>query len=153
MADPAMLANCANCLEAFKLVQPKQKYCSRQCRKAGEQAAYRRLNHPVSGLPTATIGAMHELAVAIDLLKKGYSVYSSLSASSPGDLVIMNGGKTAKLVEVTTGKRSPTGNLTYPAHKKHSGTFDLIAVVEPNGRITYLPELDGGTDARPQLLS
>jgi hypothetical protein len=120
----------------------RKKFCSRTCRRVDEKRRYRGVN-PVSGIPSATVGAMHELIAGIDLLKRGFHVFRSLTPSAPGDLMIMNGDKKTLMVEVTTGTRAVSGKLMYPSHKKYEHLFDVIAVVEKDGNITYIPELPG----------
>ena len=126
---------CGNCGSEFKLWRARTKFCSTKCRRAKAKADYRAIN-PAPALASATTGALHELMVAADLLRKGYSVFRALSPSCPGDLaVIFPDGM--KLVEVTTGYRSATGRLNWPPHAEH--TFDILAIVEHTGCISYFP--------------
>ena len=114
------------------------KYCSKECLKQGNAEKYRKVNGERWSLATATVGAIHEYIVGIDLLKRGHHVFRALSPSSPGDLAVLM-GKRLVIVEVTTGSRSTKGVLTYPPHK--NGSHDVIAVVERAGTITYIPDL------------
>jgi hypothetical protein len=89
-------------------------------------------------IPTGTVGAMHELLVAADLMKRGSHVFRALSPSCPGDLMILQGSK-IKIVEVTTGYRLLNGTLAYPT-RKQTERFDVLAVVERTGKINYIPD-------------
>lgn len=82
---------------------------------------------------------MHELLVAVDLLRLGFCVFRAISPNSPCDLAILK-DKELIMIEVTTGARSVKGNLTYPLHKKYAHIYDVLAVVERGGKITYLPD-------------
>ena len=81
---------------------------------------------------------MHELLVAANLMKRGFSVFRALSPSSPGDLAILKDGK-LMIVEVTSGTRTYKNTLVWPLHS--NGKHDVIAIVEYAGDITYIPEL------------
>jgi hypothetical protein len=89
-------------------------------------------------VPTATVGAINELLVGIDLLKRGLPVFRALSPSSPGDLAVLLDNKLV-IVEVTTGSRTIRGVLVYPLHKGQA--YDVLAVVERSGKIIYTPDL------------
>ena len=91
---------------------------------------------PVTDISTGTRGAIGELRVCSDLLAKGYAVFRSVSPSCFCDLVIAKGGQ-LRTVEVRTGKRTRTGELSYP----HDNRADVMAVVLPD-EIVYLPALE-----------
>ncbi len=120
------------------VLREARKFCSNPCRRAWYAKKYLEVNNFRWKLPTATVGAIHELLVGVDLLRKGYAVFRALSPSSPGDLAILMKGKLL-IVEVTTAARSAQGKLFYHKHPKQS--HDLIAAVEHNGTITYIPDL------------
>ena len=111
-------------------------YCSIKCRQKFYSNLYsgRNIKH---NIPAGSVGAMHELLVAADLLKNGFNVFRAVSPCSPGDLAILR-EKQLLIVEVTTGTRTSTGALMYPPHTK--GTHDIIAIVEYSGKITYIPD-------------
>jgi hypothetical protein len=88
------------------------------------------------GVCTATIGAIGELKVCVDLLKKGYAVFRSVSPACFCDLVIAKDGRLTT-VEVRTGKRNARGELSYP----HENRAEVMAIVLPD-EIIYLPELE-----------
>lgn len=131
------------CIRCSKEIVGRNKqavYCSDDCREQGYADKRHELNGARSNLPTGTTGAIHELAVSIDLMRKGYLAFRSLSPSCPVDLVVLHGEKVIR-VEVTTGMRGLNSELIYPPHTKNKLFFDVIAVVERNGQITYVPEL------------
>lgn len=120
-----------------KPIKRIRKFCSNICSRKHQSARYLSQNQFKLHLPSATVGAIHELLVSVDLLRKGYSVFRSLSPSSPGDLAILLNGKLL-IVEVTTASRTVAGNLAYAKHD--SSKFDVIAVVEHGGTIHYFPD-------------
>ena len=127
---------CVGC-GAILTVGRGYKFCSRECRKKYHAKRYEKINGARLQVATATVGAINEYLVGIDLLKRGLPVYRALSPSAPGDLAVLIGKKLA-IVEVTTGARSTGGVLTYPPHRAHY--YDVLAVVERSGVITYIPD-------------
>ena len=112
-----------------------QLFCTRNCSSLDRQKRWKAGNqHIALKLPRGTVGAIHELVVATDLLKMGFHVFRSLSPACPCDLAILSNNKLIR-VEVTTGYRSIGGNIQH--NKKDIGKFDILAVVEHNGTITY----------------
>lgn len=116
------------------------KYCSKECREENRRLKYVSVNKPIyDSICTGTVGAIHELLVSVDLLKRGFDVFRSLSPSCSCDLAILKNRKLIK-VEVTTGKYSVSGKLFYPPKKDIK--YDLLAVVVKHGDIIYLPTLE-----------
>ena len=96
-------------------------------------------------MTTSDVGAASELAIAADLLKKGWKVYRNLSPVGLTDLVIERDGKLYK-VQVKSSKG---------ASYEEKLTNDLIAVAE-DGKITYFratPTSIKGTKTNTELLS
>lgn len=84
------------------------------------------------------IGAALELIASVDLMKRGAHVYRAMSSTSPCDLVAWLGGELIR-VEVRSGRRNGTGKLCYSPPEARR--YDVLAVVEPNGTVTYKPDL------------
>lgn len=116
-----------------------QRFCSPKCRIATSND-----NKPLTGregLTTGTIGAMHELAVAIDLMKRGFHVFRALSPSCSCDLIVLTDTDMCIRVEVSTGYVNRSGKITstkYSVPKR----WDLLAIVCPDG-IYYLDDSAG----------
>lgn len=87
------------------------------------------------------VGAAHEMLVCVDLLRKGYQVYRSVSPSASFDLAVFRQGELTA-VEVTTGLYSPQGGIVHPP--KDTSRFDVLAVVMRDGKIIYKPDISGG---------
>lgn len=91
-----------------------------------------------AGLAPGTVGAVHELMVCVDLAKRGFGVFRSVSPNCECDLLGIVNGRTFR-IEVTTGLRSPTGRLFHG--QKDGAKFDLLVIVEKSGNILYNPPL------------
>ena len=113
------------------------KYCHVNCRRAQDRKKYHARNQRPHHLNTGTVGAMHELKVAIDLLSKGYEVFRALSSMTSCDLAILK-DKKLKRIEVRTAAYSSSGSVSWPKHHK----ADILAAVLPD-KIIYTPNLSG----------
>lgn len=89
-------------------------------------------------LSTGVSGACGELAVSVDLLRRGYEVFRAVSPACSCDLVALKDGKSYR-VEVRTsqaGAPKPTA--------KDAGRFDIFAACTGSAMtIQYSPEVDG----------
>jgi len=109
-----------------------QLYCSAKCRKNFSQ-----IKSDYPSINGATVGAIQEYKVTIDLLSKGYEVFRSTSPNCSCDLLIILKG-TCRRIEVTTAYKHRNGKLLY--NKKLSNKFDILALALPKGEIKYIPE-------------
>lgn len=132
--------NCAGeCKQCGAAIPPRfgagapKRYCSHRC----SQRAYSAFDPPMDH-PSGVTGAIGELIVAADLLRRGHYVYRALTPSAPFDLAIWMPNQLLR-IEVTKARRSRTGKLIYNAHDKKN--YDVIAVWEASGVVTYLPDL------------
>ena len=119
--------------------------CSKECRKEQQRRRYREAN-PLSekdtgrsNLLSGTVGAMHELIVCADLMRKGFEVFRAVSPSSRFDAVVFKDGNMFRL-EVTTGSAYAGGKIHYPVKDKNR--FDILAIVVWSGEILYEPGID-----------
>ena len=114
----------------------KRIYCSNRCSYLANHKAYRNSNPP-SGLATATVGAISEYRVVLDLLSKGFNVFRATSPACSCDLIILKNHNILR-VEVTTGKCSIAGRIYYAPH--NTDNYDIMAVVLPE-RVYYYPDI------------
>lgn len=105
-------------------------YCSAGCRKSSNNR--QRFDAYV---PTGSIGALGELLVAADLLRKGFEVFRSVSPSCSADIMIHRDGFSRR-VEVRTGCIENSGKIL--ANRVHRA--DILAIVLPD-KVLYEPEL------------
>ena len=84
-------------------------------------------------------GGASELTASADLLRRGVPVYRALTFVSAADLIIDLDGRLLR-VEVRSAKRNASGHIRYAAPQK--GRYDVLALVEPDGSVTYRPSLD-----------
>jgi len=132
----------SNCVECGKELSDEQRrrrkhYCSDACRIISRHKKYSSRNNPYN-LPTATVGALSELKVAVDLLSRGYSVFRALSPSCSCDLAVLQDHKLLR-VEVKTGAYSTSGKVsdTFSHNPKN---YDVLAIVLSD-QIVYRPPL------------
>lgn len=85
------------------------------------------------------VGAVGELIVASELIKRGFYVFRSLAASGPCDLVCLTRSVTYR-IEVTKGT-SCGGHVSY-GPKGDSYCYDFLAVPLENGDIFWYDEHD-----------
>lgn len=136
-----MTATCMHCGQTMAAPAKHQRFCSKECRTKARQQQYGKELDFKQGLrPASTTGAISELTAAADLLRRGYHVFRSVAPNSPCDLVILKDDRLQK-VEVTTGSRTGFGKLCYPGKTGSNYSFDVLAVVEHDGKVTYLPLL------------
>ncbi len=124
------------------------RYCSPACRMRAHDAhrrawetAQRDAWDPspsmVWAIPASTVGAMHELLVAADLMRRGYEVFRSLSPAASCDLLIRRDDGLTARVEVRTVRRNREGRVGAGARPSEAHRFDVLARVEPSGAIHY----------------
>jgi hypothetical protein len=130
------------CLACESLI-PKWKnkharYCSMKCSKRIDKER----NYEDRGIvaSNAEQGAISELLVSADLIKRGYEVFRALSPQSSCDLVALKSNETLR-IEVRTGFLSRGGNLSYGQSHIGSGRYDVLAVALKDGSITYFLDI------------
>lgn len=104
----------------------KAKFCSKACLRADQNSRYQEINERLP-LSTGTIGAIAELAVATDLMRRGHEVFRALSPASSCDLAVVKDGALLR-VEVRSGYRTGKGQVRCNLSKKDEGRYDLLAI-------------------------
>lgn len=133
---------CRNCQKGFISKRPNALVCSDECRLNWALGKSRRFS--LDRLSNGTVGAISEMVVAVDLMKKGYAVFRSLSPACFCDLMAVKGDSSLR-VEVKTGYESETGRVHFP---KSNRPFDILATyVRETERIVYY-----GQDYKPSPL-
>ena len=129
--------NCPHCNASFIFPNNKRKktYCSDECCKAAS-AARHGVKRYTGILDTGTVGAMNELRVCADLMRRGFDVYRAQAPRSKADLVIVRDCK-CYLVAVKTAQRSVyTGKIWVP---REQNRHDIFAMAFPD-EIVYHDE-------------
>jgi predicted AAA+ superfamily ATPase len=94
-------------------------------------------------LSSGKVGAIAELAVAADLMRRGYEVYRAVSQASDFDLLAIKNGKILTIEVVSSVSFKKDGKLTF-SRRRHvkSKKPDAYAIVNHQKEIIdYLPEL------------
>lgn len=133
---------CKNCGASIPLTRLGEKhktrlFCSMACRRKSHAQAWRELN-PSGSVPTGTVGAISELIVCQDLLKRGYEVFRAVSPHCSCDVAVLKNSALLR-VEVRTAYENKNGTLAYP--KPASSRFDILALVVKGWSVRYIPEL------------
>ena len=88
-------------------------------------------------MTTQIKGAESELRVSADLMEKGYTVYRALDSSAAFDLIAVKVGILMP-IEVKTARYNRVSNgLQWSMRSGQLGKTKVLALVAPNGTITY----------------
>lgn len=126
---------CVICSKKFTTHVPKRLYCSSQCSALSEQKRNGRFERKMLDVSRGTVGAISEIEVSADLMRKGYSVFRSMSPSCFCDIIAIQKNIVLK-IEVRTGvvnKRNKQISFT----KNISPFADCFAVNVLNERKTF----------------
>ena len=127
---------CEECSKEFITNIPNKKTCNEYCyRERFKKLSGRSIND--IRVSPGTTGAIAELAVSADLMKKGYAVFRALSPACFCDVIAIKDEKVLK-IEIRTGYKYPaTGRLNFP--DKIHGKVDCFGVYERiSGEVYYL---------------
>lgn len=116
---------CIECGLEFTHWMPTTKYCSKNCKQSVQDKKWGR--KAFIKISTATVGAISEMAVSVDLMSKGYSVFRALSGQCECDLIAIYKKKIYR-IEVRTGYMGYTEKICYPKHERDTGRSDLYAI-------------------------
>jgi hypothetical protein len=90
-------------------------------------------------LSTGTTGAIAEMVVCVDLLRRGWAAFRAVSPSCPCDVIAMRDSQVHR-IEVRTGHREgPRRSVAVPLREADRGRFDILAVIL-GGQVMYLPD-------------
>ena len=134
---------CRTCREEIQLNGHRGEWSKVFCSAECQRSAYN-LKSFTYGFSPSTVGAISELLVSADLMKKGFEVFRALSPSCSCDLIAAKKGRLLR-VEVRTGQYNRQEPTIY--YKQTDVKGDLMAVVTlKDERVHYIPEsllLDG----------
>ena len=131
---------CERCGKSYILRSGNQRFCSPKCTTADTKAKQAMANERVAISP-GSVGAVSELLVCADLLRKGYEVFRSVSPHCSCDMVILKAGRFVR-VEVRTGTIRENGLGYCPTRKCDEGRYDVLAIVFRGREIEYRPSPD-----------
>lgn len=130
------MRTCGFCGGEYEDGRADKVYCSGDCRRGAKAAVLEEVNGPPWDVSPPTKGAIAELFVSADLLKKGYEVFRAQSAACSCDLVTWKDGAFLR-VEVKCGVYGKRGGMQYQ-YPRDPTRYDLLAVVSREGEVTYL---------------
>lgn len=121
----------------------KARFCNTSCRSA----KYKRESKITGDSPMlqnkGSTGAISELLACAELLKRGYSVFRSVSPACSCDIVAFgNSGKLIR-VEVKTAYKFKSGCIQCHVPKSQIGKHDVLAqVFLATGQIVFIPPIE-----------
>lgn len=124
---------CPYCQKEF-MGRNRKIFCSAGC---GSKYYKRTSTSILNGIATATVGAISELLVSVELMKRGFHVYRALSNSSYADIIAIKDGKINE-IEVRTGYyyKTKTGEkVTYP--NSNIGCKLLIVITHCDNKVHF----------------
>lgn len=145
---------CKNCKNIF-YAHPsnpngsRTKYCSQECsQKAsiGRNTENRKKYNLGARLELSggKIGKINEMIVAIDLIKKGWNVYTAFEDTHPFDILALKNGA-QKRIEVKSATILPSGTRIVCDPKKKledKSKYDTLASVDNLQNIIYEPAIE-----------
>ena len=127
-----MEKKCKFCYKIFKPKRPNNIYCSDKCRgEIARERAYGNRYDYRKKLNRGQMGAVSELIICADLLKKGFYVFRAVSPSCFCDLIVTDGKKTLK-IEVKSGRKTKNGVIHFQKNSSHLELIDIFAVAFKN---------------------
>lgn len=114
-------------------------FCSNLCALAHRQS--QKLPNGVADcVSIGGVGAIGELLVCADLLRRGYDVFRSVSPNGPFDVVACSGDRTIRIEVKVCAEYMDGSRVT--RKREPDNPFDVIAMVYLNsGSIVYDPSL------------
>lgn len=137
---------CRQKFEPFRTYSKRHIYCGKECSKKAHQQKQvqrrRQCNLQARlGLSGGAIGQINEAVVAIDLVKRGWQVYTAFEPTHPFDILAIKNGVQLK-IEVKTETVLPSGHKYVAMKKNQHEKHDILAKVQSLGeQISYVPEL------------
>ena len=137
-----MICNNETCTNEFIPKVSHQVYCSVSCRKDQEKIKYA----PLRSAPLANVstkGARSEMIATVDLLEKGYEVFSAVSPSASCDLIILVNGETKRVQVKTVPLAASSGTVTATpgAMSREAERADIFCWVYDRNRLLYTDPL------------
>lgn len=126
---------CKVCGKIIRTWQKNTRFCGKDCRKAAT------LKPAVADpcISRGTRGAVGELSVTVDLLRRNYEVFRNVSQHGSCDLIAMKVGRIIRVEVKSSTINTETGKVYIPLHLDAS-KFDLLAIYSAAG-VLYQPEL------------
>lgn len=119
---------CEICGNDFRAIQAGAKTCSSECRLKRNRKMTGRIASN-SNIPTGTVGAITEIEICADLMRKGYAIFRAMSPACFCDVIAIKDNKIFRL-ECRTGYYNQNNSPAF-ASTIH-GEIDYFAVYIPS---------------------
>lgn len=133
------------CKKCRKIFTPKHKaaqFCSKGCKMGYNYTRYTKSE--TKGICSGTVGAIAELVVCADLMKKGFDVYRAVSPHAYADLIAIKDGRLYQF-EVRTARYMDDGKIFFPTTRLENKS--VAVVTHTDNKVHYLTEPDLGNMA------
>lgn len=138
---PKRDATCDLCKKKYVTIYSKSRFCSKVCRNKSHNNKYNE-NQTVTSedVSRSTVGAISELRVCYDLMRRGFDVFRAMSPNSHADVIAIKNNIIYQL-EVRTGRYLVGGHLFWPTNRL--GDKSLVVYTFRDDKIHYItnPEL------------
>lgn len=131
------IRQCKNCTKEFEVHHKSKKFCTSRCK---DLFCHRKSQHIPNHLSTGTTGAMIELLVSADLIRKGYYVFRNVGPHGPCDIIAMKNNK-QYLIEVKTKSFKSNGEIRLFKPVNPNGKYDIVAYGDFES-VVYNPPLE-----------
>jgi hypothetical protein len=138
---PKIIRSCNNCGKTYKTSFSLSKFCSKVCQSKSNNARYNKNQTVISATTSrSTVGAISELRVCYDLMRRGFDVFRAMSPNSYADVIAIKNNIIYQL-EVRTGRYLVGGTLYWPTNKLANKS--LVVYTFRDDKIHYItnPEL------------
>jgi len=115
------------------------KTCSKTCATRREKALFYYSSGVVLGIPRSTVGALSELMVCVDLMRRGYHVFRAVSYHCPCDLIVLNEEQFLR-VEVRTVYRSKANGKVVGNRSHRADCWAGVLIAE--NEVVYEPPIE-----------
>ncbi len=116
---------CEECSKEFIHIMSHTKTCSEDCRS--KRAIKKWGRYSDKSIASGTVGAVSEITISADLMKKGYAVFRSLSPACFCDVIATKGNEMLR-VEIRTGYSAVNGKVSFPT--RTNGEIDIYGVYD-----------------------
>lgn len=131
---------CAQCGKENITHIANKRLCSDDCRKN----FYDRTSYQFP-IASGSVGAIAEMYVCSDLLKKGYAVFRAVSSSTFADVLAIKESE-IRIIEVRTGYTNPSkGEVSFPKvihHRNNNRPSEYAIFIASENSIQYIPITD-----------
>lgn len=134
---------CKLCGKNYQSFYENKLTCSDECKKRKFSIDTGRLTD--TSICSGTVGAISEMEVCAELMRKGYAVFRSLSPSCFCDAIAVKGEKILK-IEIRTSYEHPTSKIIHYSkklNKNERNTANIFGLYERSKKEVFFRDING----------